>query len=57
MMHYKLGVALKENELVDDDYMFGLTQKFFNENYLTVKNEIISELKNLSFQIKNYLNI
>ncbi len=57
MMHYKLGVALKENELIGTDYMFGLTQKYFNEDYSTVKDKIISELKTLSFQIKNYLNI
>ena len=57
MMHYKLGVALKESELVDDDLMYGLTQKYFNRDWLTVKNEIIYELRNLKFQIKEYLDL
>ena len=57
MMHYKLGVALKENELVENDHMYGLTQKFFNTDCLTLKNGVINELKNLKFQIKEFLDL
>lgn len=57
MMHYKLGVALKENELVEDDHMYGLTQKFFHTDYLTLKNGVINELKNLKFQLKEFLDL
>jgi hypothetical protein len=32
--------------------MFGLTQKCFGEDYLSVKNFIVEELKNLSNYIK-----
>lgn len=57
MAHYKLGVLLKEDELVENDIMFGLTQKCFGEDYLSVKNFIVEELKNLSNYIKESLKL
>lgn len=57
MAHYKLGVALKEIELIIDDTLFGLTQKYFNEDYLTVKQSIIFELKSIAFQIGEFLGL
>lgn len=57
MAHYKLGVSLKENELVLNDIFFGLTQKYFKEDYIMVKKEIISELKKLAIQIGRYLEL
>ncbi len=57
MAHYKLGVLLKENEIKENDIMFGLTQKCFGMDYISVKNSIISELKGLSVQLKETLNL
>ena len=57
MAHYKLGVELKENELIYDDLMYGLTRKIFKENYFTVKKTIYSELEKLSKQIGEYLKL
>lgn len=57
MAHYKLGVALQESEIIDNDIMFGLTQKYFGVDYMAVKQDIITELKSLSKQIKKHLDI
>lgn len=57
MAHYKLGVALKENEMIDSDIMFGLTQKYFFEDYTTVKNNIITELDNAGKQIQHIIKL
>lgn len=57
MAHYKLGVLLKEDELVENDIMFGLTQKCFSEDYLSVKDFIVEELKKLSNDIRDYLKL
>lgn len=57
MAHYKLGVALREEELVVDDKLFGLTQKFFDEPYMEVKKAIASELLGFSKQIARYLQV
>lgn len=57
MAHYKLGVLLKEDEIVENDIMFGLTQKCFSEDYLSVKDFIVEELKKLSNDIKDYLKL
>lgn len=55
MAHYKLGVALKESEIVYSDPFFGLTQKFFGKDYTTVKTDIYNELKNIKTQIELFL--
>lgn len=57
MAHYKLGIALKENEIIDGDKMFGLTQKYFESDFLTVKNRIMQELENVAVQIGKYLKL
>ena len=57
MAHYKLGIALKEEELIVDDKLFGLTQKLFEEPYINVKNAIVDELLSLSKQIERYLQV
>lgn len=57
MAHYKLGVSLKDEDIIKDDIMYGLTQKFFDANYITTKEAIMNELKNLSTQIEVYLGI
>ena len=57
MAHYKMGIALKEHEIVYDDLFFGLTQKYLNADYHTVKNDIIDYLGKLANQIDNYLRL
>lgn len=57
MAHYKLGVVLEEKDIVDNDPMFGLTHKFFCEDYCTVKSNIISELDTLGKQIKDVIKL
>ena len=57
MAHYKLGVLLKEDEIVENDIMFGLTQKCFGADYSSVKNFIVQELKDLSNDIKETLKL
>lgn len=57
MAHYKLGVALKKDELISEDKFFGLTQKYFRSDYLTVKNGIMQELESFACQIGDYLQL
>lgn len=57
MAHYKLGIVLKENELLSCDAMFGLTRKLFGEDYLIVKKSIYKELEGLAKQIGEYLEL
>ena len=57
MAHYKMGIALKEHEIVYDDLFFGLTQKYLNADYYTAKNDIIDYLRILANQIDNYLGL
>lgn len=57
MAHYKLGIALKENEIIYGDKIFGLTQKYFESDFLTVKNRIMQELENVAVQIGKYLKL
>ncbi len=37
--------------------MFGLTQKYFESDYLTVKSRIMQELENAAVQIGKYLKL
>lgn len=57
MAHYKVGVALKTNEIIIDDPLFGLTQKFFSCNYFTLKSAIKTILESVAQQIKDQLNL
>lgn len=57
MAHYKIGIALKTDEIVWGDPLFGLTQKFLNTDYFTLKNTIKATLKSTSQQIRKYLNL
>lgn len=56
MAHYKLGVSLKENDIIGGDPMFGLTNKIFSEDYYTVKSNIISEPDQAGKQIQNIIS-
>lgn len=57
MAHYKVGVALKTNEIIIHDPFFGLTQKFFSCNYFTLKSAIKTILESVAQQIKEQLNL
>ena len=57
MAHYKLGIALKKDELLYEDLLFGLTQKYFKSDYLIVKKGIMQELESLTCQIGDYLQL
>lgn len=57
MAHYKLGIALKNEELIMDDILFGLTQKYFGASYYIIKKDIATELEKLSQQITQYLRL
>lgn len=57
MAHYKVGVYLKEHEIVPDDPMYGMTQKAFERDYYQTKNEIMRELESLSSQLELYLKL
>lgn len=52
LAHYGLGQFLKENEIVDDDIMKGLTYKAFNMDYHSSKQLLYKYLSDLSEQIK-----
>lgn len=57
MAHYKLGIVLKEDDLLQYDTMLGLTDYILNEKYSTVKDLIYSELEKLAIQIGDYLKL
>lgn len=57
MAHYKLGISLKPTELIGDDLFFGLTQKYFHCDYLTVKDGVTKELVSLRNQIGDILHL
>lgn len=57
MAHYGLGVALRQEELIEADPFGGLTQKHFNCDYYSLKKYVVEQLYGLSIQIKQYLKI
>ena len=57
MAHYGIGVVLSQQEVIETDLFEGLTQKIFDEEWVSVKNFIVNELGELSEQISNYLGI
>lgn len=57
MAHYGIGVVLSQQEVIETDLFGGLTQKVFGEEWISIKNSIINELRKLSEQISNYLGL
>lgn len=53
LAHYGLGQFLKEQEIVDEDIMKGLTNKAFDMDYYICKNQLYKYLRDLGQQIKN----
>ena len=56
MAHYKLGIALKENE-VKNDCIFGLSQKILGIDCQKLKMKVINELKQVRDEINAFLKI
>lgn len=57
MAHYGIGVVLSQKEVIKTDLFGGLTQKIFGEDWISIKYSIMNELRKLSEQISNYLEI
>lgn len=57
MVHYKIGIYLKAQEIVLNDPMFGMTQKAFGVGFYQAKKIIYRELMSLSMQIERYLGL
>lgn len=57
MAHYKLGVSLKDNDIDENDMMYGLTHKIWGLGYEKIKINIILQLTNLANQIERYLEM
>lgn len=57
MAHYKIGIALKTSEIVPDDLLFGLTQKYLNMDYWSVKEKVQMVLTSLSEQLTQFLGL
>lgn len=57
MAHYKIGVALKDHELIPSDPFYGLTQKYLGCDYSTLKDGIMQELTRLAQQLQVYLKL
>lgn len=57
MAHYKIGIALKPKEIIQEDYFMGLTQKYFSCDYHTLKKNIMFNLSSIANQMKIYLDI
>lgn len=57
MAHYKVGVALRTNEIILTDPLFGLTQKFLGCDYFELKQTIKTILESVAEQIKGKLHL
>ncbi len=57
MAHYGIGIVLSQKEVIKTDLFGGLTQKIFGEDWISIKYSIMNELRKLSEQISNYLEI
>ena len=57
MAHYKIGVALKDRELIMSDPLFGLTQKYLGCDYYALKKGVMQELMSLASQLQVYLKL
>ena len=53
--HYGLGVVMKESDIVENDLMFGLTNKIFGVSYIETKSTILDELNKLANQLEVHL--
>lgn len=52
LAHYGLGQLMTEHNIIEDDYLKGLTNKVFNTDYVSTKRLIYKYLDELCVQIK-----
>ena len=52
LAHYGLGQFLKETEVVENDVLKGLTDKAFNLDYFSAKEQLYNFLRSLTEQIE-----
>ena len=57
MAHYKVGRFLREDEMIMDDPMYGMTQKAFGLDFRTAKIMMCDSRYSLSQQLETYLNL
>lgn len=57
MAHYGLGVALKQNEVDENDLFGGLTIKYFKKDWITLLELINAELVSFATQISVFLKL
>lgn len=55
LAHYGLGQYIKEDEIITDDILKGLTNKAFGKSYYDTKAELYRILKDLTEQIKRVI--
>ncbi|MCI9450064.1 MAG: hypothetical protein HFE30_07430 [Clostridiales bacterium] len=52
LAHYGLGQYIREDEIIPDDILKGLTNKAFGKDYFTTKDQLYGMLRTLTEQIK-----
>lgn len=57
MAHYGIGTVLCQNKVIANDTFGGLTYKLFNCDWILLKSNILSELKDLAKQLQDYIHI
>ena len=55
MMHYGIGPSLEEDEILDEDILFGLSEKIIGISAIDLHNGVTTELKSLEIQLERYL--
>lgn len=57
MAHYKVGISLEKEEIINEDPLYGLTQKYLNMDYFQTKEVVEYQLRKVAFEIKSFLHI
>lgn len=57
MAHYGIGPALNENEIIEEDILFGLTEKILGVTTAEMHNAVLEELGELEIQLARHLGI
>lgn len=54
LAHFGLGVDMKDEDIIDDDLLKGLTAKYFGLSYIDTKERIFNYLNDLVKQLEDY---
>ncbi len=57
MAHYGIGQGMEEIDLIDNDPLFGMTQKYFSISFFEFKKIIMQELRQLGEQFTKYISL